>query len=224
VKLFVAVPAWDGRLYTETVRSLLNEQAAAVSVGDQIQFSFLSGCGCINQVRNQLVADFEASDADKMVFLDADVSWEFGHLLRLAHHPVNLVGGAYRLRKEPEEYPVIWLDRRELWTDKNGLLEVASLPAGFLAISRNAFSAFRKHYGDRRYINQGKEYYAYFHSPFTDKCLFGEDVRFCFEWRAMGGNVYLDPELTLGHVDGSKSYKGCIGTWLKSRTLEAVHA
>jgi len=217
MKILVAVPAWDGKIYADTVRSLLNEQVAAVSCGDEFQTVFLSGCGVINQVRNQLAADFLASDADRLVFVDADIAWNMGDLAKIAHHSAGVVGGAYRLKQDAEQYPVIWLDRPELWANEQGLLEVASLPAGFFAISRDAFMRFKEHFPDRAYMSDGREYFAYFHSPFRDNKMFSEDVNFCFEWREAGGKVWLDPELTLTHIEGGKRFTGCIGKWLKSR-------
>jgi hypothetical protein len=83
--------------------------------------------------RNQMVGDFLASDADKLVFIDSDVSWEPGSILKLAMHKADFVGGAYRLKQDEEAYPVEWVDPKgELWA-KDGLLEVAHLPAGSCA-------------------------------------------------------------------------------------------
>jgi len=217
LKILVAIPAWDGKICVETVGSLLNEQVVASSLGHELQTVFVPGCGVINQVRNSLVAQFESSDAEKLVFVDADVSWELGAMIKLASHPAEIVGGAYRLKTDVESYPVIWLDRPELWSNEHGLIEVASLPGGFLCISRAALEKFQKAYPDRSYLCEGKYYYAYFHSPYRDHKMFSEDVNFCFEWREAGGQVWLDPEITMGHHDGGKSFTGCIGAWLRHR-------
>jgi len=34
---------------------------------------------------------------------------------------------------------------------------------------------------------------------------------------AAGGRIWLDPELTLTHVDGGRNFTGRIGDWLRKR-------
>lgn len=217
MRIMVGIPVYDRKIHAETVRSLLNEQAAALAAGDEIQTIFAPGCSLITMARNHLVKEFMESDAERLVFVDADVAWEMGSLLKIAHYPVDFVGGAYRYKDEEERYPVLWLDRPEIWASEIGLIEVGSLPGGFLAVSRKVFEVLGDKFPGRGYSQEGKQFYAYFQAPFTEGRLFGEDAYFCVEWKAAGGQVWLDPELTLTHIEGGTQYKGCIGSWLKSR-------
>jgi len=217
LKVFVAVPCYDGTVGVETVRSLFDEQAVGMGAGVEVATAFLPGCSLISVARNELAQQFMDSDSDVMVFVDSDVSWDAGDLIRLATRPVDLVGGAYRLKKSEEAYPVAWLDRAELWAE-NGLLEVKHIPTGFMAIKRPVFEAFQKKYPERKYTNQGRKAFCYFHCPYEDGILWGEDSRFCHEWREMGGKVWLDPELSLLHTGGQQYFPGHIGKWLKGRT------
>lgn len=220
MRLFVAIPAYDGKVGVETVRSLLNEQGAAALLGVELQVGMLPGCSLITMGRNQLVADFLATDCDRMVFIDADVSWEPGDLIKLAMHPVDVVGGAYRYKKAEEDYPIRWLDKPELWADPDtGLLEVESVPGGFLAISRRAFNKLREWRPERAYEHEGRLFHGYFHAPVEAGRIWGEDTAFCNDWRVAGGEVWLDPQLTLTHVDGRQHYTGCIGDWLRARIV-----
>jgi hypothetical protein len=41
-----------------------------------------------------------------------------------------------------------------------------------------------------------------------------EDYAFCQRWRDIGGKVYLDVNIPMGHV-GPKMYHGCLGEWAK---------
>src|SRR5690242_768105 len=130
----VAIPAYDRKIHAETARSLLNEQAAALTLGDELQVMFAPGCSLISHARNQLARDFLLSDAERLVFLDSDVAFELGSLLKISKYPLDFVGGAYRYKDEAEGYPVTWLNKPELWTNEYGLLEVAGLPGGFLSL------------------------------------------------------------------------------------------
>ena len=215
--IFVAIPAYDGRICAETAKSLLREQYQAAAEGLLIEVALLSGCSLITQARNQLCRDFYESDCDRLVFIDSDVAWEPGALVRLAKHPVDVVGGAYRYKADEESYPVEWLDRPELRADPaTGLLEVASLPGGFLSISRAALDRLSDAYPQQAYTYKGHGYHGYFHAPIRGGGLWGEDAAFCVDWRNCGGQVWLDPELKLTHVGGHRRFEGCIGDWLRS--------
>jgi hypothetical protein len=219
LNIFVAVPAYDGKVTVETARSLLNEQMVAAGAGVEFKAVFLPGCSLITHARNQMAQDFLDSEADRLVFIDSDVSWEPGNLIRLASHPVDFVGGAYRLKQEPESYPVGWAEAPELWADPDtGLLEVASVPGGFLSLSRTVFERLRAAHPDRGYTHYQFQGHGYFHAPIHDGRLYGEDTAFCADWRATGGKVWLDPELTLTHVGGHTAFVGNIGSWLKGRS------
>lgn len=209
--IFVAIPAYGG-VTTETAQSLLNEAAAAREVGVEMRFAFLSGCSLITHARNQLAKDFLDSDCERMVFIDADVAWEPGAVLRLVSHGKDVVGGAYRFKSDDENYPVIWPDGAGL-VQEDGLIAVKSLPGGFLQISRAALEKLRR--WDREYVHHGQTFHGFFHAPIAEGMMFGEDAAFCFDWRRAGGQVWLDPELTLTHVDGIRKYTGSVGSWLK---------
>lgn len=216
MRIFVAIPCYDARVGIETARALLNEQCTAVSGGDDFKVVFLPGCSLVTIGRNQLVDDFLKSDSDRLVFIDSDVSWEPGSIVKIAHHPADVVGGAYRYKSDDENYPVGWIPG-ELWANDHGLIEVESLPAGFLAINKSVFYRLKEANPARRYTHMGHQAHCFFHAPFADGKMYGEDAAFCADWRAIGGKIYLDPELTLTHTGGQRSYTGNIGSWLKSR-------
>jgi hypothetical protein len=220
MKVVVAIPVYDGKLPVETVRCLIQEQSVANLSGDDILFQFLPSCSHPAMGRNQLAQQFLDSDADRLVFLDSDVTFETGSLLKIARHKDEFVGGAYRFKFEQENYPVGWLDKPDLWSDENGLLEVASLPGGFLSLSRKVFEKLKEAHPDREYEHFGKKAHCFFQMPFVGGNLYGEDSFFCKEWREIGGQVFLDPELNLTHWDFNRPFVGHIGKWLKNRSME----
>lgn len=229
MKIFVAIPAYDRKISVETARALLNEQAAAALSGIELTAHFLPGCSLITMARNQLADDFIASDADRLVFIDADLSWEPGSILRLCSSDVPCVGGAYRFKQAEESYPINWAPQ-ELTDEKRrfaeiGLMVVDGLPGGFMALTREALQQFRDVHGNRTYVHFERAAYAYFTAPFRDGRLMGEDNAFCADLQAAGVPILLDPSLILTHHDGSNDFKGCVGEWLRSRvnqTKEAV--
>lgn len=214
MKISVGLPVYDGKLMVQQVVSLLAETSIALLQGDTINVRFLGACTNLAFGRNQLVKEFLESDDDKLVFLDADVTFQPGDLLKLAHHPVDLVGGAYRLKQEKEQYPIA-LHKEPKELGPNGLVEVAMVPTGFLSMSRAVFERFKAHYPDRAYSTHGKPNYAYFQIPHRDGALYTEDAYFCREWREKGEKIYLDPELHLTHWAGNIPYAGHVGNFYR---------
>lgn len=216
MKILVAIPVYDGKLPVESVRCLMEEQALALAAGDDFQVRFLPSCSHAAMGRNQLAQDFMDSDAERLVFLDADVTFEPGAIVRIAHHKADFVGGAYRFKLEDESYPVGWFED-DLWSNEQGLIEVASLPGGFLSLSRTVFDRLKSAHPMREYEHFGKRAHCYFQMLFQDGHLCGEDSFFCKEWREIGGQVLLDPSIALTHWDFNRPYPGNIGKWLKRR-------
>jgi len=215
MRISVGIPIYDSNVQFTSVLALLAESRLAHQKGDTLTVRFLPGCCNLAKGRNQIVKEFLASDDERLVFLDADVTFSPGDLLKIAKHPADFVGGCYRFKRLEEKYPIGWLASGELWADENGLIEVASLPTGFLALSRNVFDKFKKSYPDRQYVIEGKESYCYFQIPYCDGNLYTEDSYFCKEWKQMGEKIYLDPDLTLVHWDGKIPYIGHIGNFCK---------
>jgi hypothetical protein len=216
MKISVGLPLYDGKLDHRLAACLLTEVLIAHLNGDILSLCMLGGCSDLARGRNQIVHEFLESDSDRLVFLDADVTFTPGSLVKIAHYPEDVVGGAYRLKEATEKYPIAFLeDRKELRANEHGLLQVRMVPTGFLSLSRNAFKKFREAYPGREYESRGVTQYCYFQIPYSDGALYTEDSYFCKEWHAIQGEIFMDPELTLVHWQGNIPYPGHIGNFLK---------
>lgn len=220
MKIFVAVPTYDGKLDVSVASCLMSEQTIAKMNGDVFQVKFLPGCSHPAMGRNQLVQDFLESDFDKIFFLDSDITWEPGMLTALCHFPKEFVGGVYRYKEEKEHYPVGWLpdpEKKGLWSDELGLIEVMTLPGGFCAISREAFGRIQRARPAKIYEHFGKYAYCHYEMPFDVGRLWGEDGRFCKDFREAGGKIYLKPDITLTHWDFKPTpFVGNLGKFLRA--------
>lgn len=220
MKVSVGLPVYDGKLPAQSAACLLAETSLACSHGDTLTVRFLPSCTNLAIGRNQLVKEFLESGDDRLVFLDADVTFEPGDLLKIAHHPVEFVGGAYRLKQDIERYPIQLLGHATE-PGPNGTIQVASVPTGFLALSRSVFQAFAARHPGREYGISGQRRYCYFQMPYADGALYTEDAYFCREWREMGGEIYLDPELRLTHWQGNIPYIGHVGEFYRRVSVPA---
>jgi len=96
--------------------------------------------------------------------------------------------------------------------DENGLAEVDAAPTGFMLIKRNVFEKFIEKDPDDWYIEEklgGAKAHNFFKCSIDKKqrLYIGEDWSFCEEWKALGGQVWIDFTIKLKHI-GSYSYEG----------------
>jgi hypothetical protein len=114
----------------------------------------------------------------------------------------------------------------------NGLIEVRSVGAGFMLLSRNVFSRIASESPSGRvqgngimtdWLSVGARPYLfdYFATRVNDDHMVGEDVGLCAKWRMIGGQVWLDPSIKLTHY-GMYAYTGDLMTQLIPRMGETA--
>jgi len=219
--VFIAIPAYTGQIHLGTMRSIMTDFLALQARGDQVTVFDECGNALLADGRAVMVTKFLEAGATDLVFVDSDVIWEAGALLRLVDAPVDFVAGIYPQRKDPISYSVQWVpERKELWADpETGLLEVAGVPAGFMRVTRAMLEKMIAAYPETEFHVEtmaDSKVYALFESWRDGNLKYGEDYSFCRRWREIGGKIWIDPEILMGHV-GFKTFHGHIGDWLRSR-------
>lgn len=181
--------------------------------------------------RNSLAAEVAMSQEnfDKAIFIDGDVSCDPGTIERLAEHPVDLVLGSYRLRNETGRYalrklpgPMECINPITGKPHPNGIAKIAAGPAGMMCVSRRCIEQMIRHHDNQWYGAPdvtGNKAWPLFEFDIIEHERISEDMNFCRKWRAIGGDVWLDPHLMLHH-HGDKTYSGRIADHLKE--LDAV--
>ncbi len=202
--LFIATPSHSGQVDCEYTKSLIETLPLLARNGIAFTHSFIMHNAIIQDARNRLVSWFVASEATDLLFIDADISWEPAAALRLAISPHDVIGGAYRQKREDAEmYNVAGMK-----PSAQRLIECDYLGTGFLKISRRAIEKLTAAHQDTKYQDDdGRDCYGLFDVQIEGGRIIGEDALFCQRWRATGGKVFLDPDMTLYHV-GAKSYRG----------------
>ena len=232
MKIFVAIPAYDGKVSICTARSLFNESKLEPLTGHYLKVTYLPGCSLISHARNILAQEFlDDPHADRMVFVDADVGWDAGLLTKLATYQHDVVAGIYRYKIEEEKYPMGFFTEVGETDLQNGLLTAAAIPMGFTAISRRALVELKEKTPERAYDFIGKRYHAFFENPFRPAngdmpaSLIGEDTAFSHLWRSHGGKIWVDPNMDLIHAEGLKEFKGNLHKFMvKHGATETVPA
>jgi len=212
IQIYIA--CGNGSVEISTVVSLLEEQAAISAAGHIVNVNLYPGDALIGRFRDMAVAKFlNETDGTDFVFIDADVGWSPGDVLKLCEYPVDVVCGAYRKRSDPEEYMVSFLDRPYLVTDgETGLLEVDKALGGFTRLSRACLERMRDHCTPYKMAGGGTAWEMFPCGVYEGE-YWGEDSSFFRIWREIGGQVWVDANLNLSHT-GKKTFTGNFAEWL----------
>jgi hypothetical protein len=216
--VFIAIPAYTGTIHLATMRSIISSLLDLTDRGDRITIFDESGNAMIGDCRGLIVSKFLETDCTHLVFVDSDVSWEAGGLLKLVDAGVDFVAGLYPQRRDPINFCCQW-DPSKKEFDLDELVEVHGVPAGFMCLSRAMLEKMVAHYPDTQFYCKeapGETVHDLFGAYRVGKFKFGEDYSFCRRWRDIGGKVFVHPHIKMGHC-GYKTFVGSVGDWLLNR-------
>lgn len=160
-------------------------------------------------INNTLTEIMERGDYTDVMMIDSDESWRPEDIVRLLLHPEEIVGGTYRMKNNADEYvgslkyedgvPV-----GRMLPDGTALLEAERLAGGFLRIKVSALRKWAAAYPDLISIEPDGtkvQFFSRLHAPDSEGRLFVycQDMAFSKRWRDIGGQLWLDPMVQVGH-------------------------
>lgn len=211
-------PVWQ---YTASLASTLlylQEQ------GVKVTFQFVVGNSVIHKARNELCAHFLMSDCTDLLFIDDDMQWAPEAIMRLLGSEQPLIGGVGRMRcQKPNSDPAVWCWRPihdaagSLIQDDMGAVEVRGFGAAFMMINKAVFAEMVTKHPEWKRTGMADwpkdlrdHYFEFFPASERDEIgELSEDYGFCHRWRQMGGQVWCDPTIRLGHV-GAFNFAGAV--------------
>lgn len=196
-KVLLATTCYD-KAATAYTFAIARSREALHREGIQTAYLILQGNCHVDDGRNSVVRDFLESDCTDLMFIDADVDFEPPHIVQLAKRELDVVGGVYPYRRDDSDnMPCRMMGERQMI---DGLIEVEGLPTGFLKIKRHVLEKIAAQ--SPKYFDGVRETALVFDrpDPGPDKTRWGGDIAFCNKWRAMGGRIFADAELRLGHT------------------------
>lgn len=199
--LFIATPCLDGNVSAHYTASLVRTMTALQQRGWRApRIDFEIGNSLIADARNKLVARFLASDSSDLVFIDSDLSWSADDLLKLASFDAPLVAGVYQ-RKSRTKIDFAVKFGAAIGMDAQGLIAVERVGTGFMRLRRDGVEKMVAAHPALRLERDG--FSALFDTSLVDGQFVGEDFTFCDRWRAIGGQVLVDPTMNFGHHGGA---------------------
>lgn len=171
----------------------------------------------VDRGRDRAAATLLESDCSHLLFIDADIEFTPEAIVRLLAHGKDFAVGAYRKKNERNEFAVSFLpdaDQQLEQCEETGCVKIARAGTGFMLIARPVFEQLREampqiHYTDHSALGGPRAMCAYFEHVIMDGRRWSEDYTFCERWRAIGGDIWLDPFVELSHW-GPHPWRGSI--------------
>lgn len=175
------------------------------------------GSPYISHARSKLLRKALDAGADAIIFIDHDLSWQPDALLRLLQVPDEVVSGTYRFKKTPEEYMGAVMVSNDGYpvSREDGCLEMFSIPAGFLKITRDGVCRFMRAFPELLYGETCTPFVDLFNHGAFEGVWYGEDYAFARRWREKCGKVWLIPNLQIDHHTATDSYPGHYSNYLR---------
>lgn len=231
MKILISTPAYGGVVTTGYTSSLMMSTFLAMGEGlvESCPVHFQAD-SLIHRARDRAADYFLRGDYDRLITIDADISWDYASFKRLITSPHDIIAGAYPLKAFPVVMNFNALPDRgqelfktargidfDAWkvfcakhTDANGIAEVQHVATGFMSVTRRVFEALAKDSGNYGTLDsvtgERRAFHHFYESGVHEGQLESEDWSLCRRAREAGFKVHLDTKMTLTH-HGNHSYK-----------------
>lgn len=165
------------------------------------------GCPYISNARATMLRKALDKQADVIVFIDYDLSWDAQDLLTLIETKGDVIAGTYRFKEEPEHYMGV-LTGSYPEVREDGCIKATRVPAGFLKITKECVDRFMEAYPELIYGPQFNPSVDLFNHGAYKRQWWGEDYAFSRRWVDCGGEIWIVPNLNLHHHSSDTVFKG----------------
>ena len=206
MKLFIATPAFDGRVHVPYAISIMETHTLLASKGIEVKANINTSGSLLVAERNRLNKAFLATDCTHMLCVDSDLGWPCHAVLAMLEHDVDFVAGLYPARGEKRFLfrPVVNEDQSIVKNEKN-LLKMNYIPAGFMMIKRHVIERMNSHFAHLYFEPKNEKLksengYCLFDTEVWEGEFWGEDYVFCRRVREAGFDIWVDPLIEFDHA------------------------
>lgn len=211
-KIMVGTPSYNGQVYVDYVRTLLDLTANGLSYS----WNVVIADSLVARARNTILTEFhQRADLTHLLYLDADVGIRGQDVRRLLEHGKDVIGAPVRLKIQGADKPVFSVG--EVLSRTGTLACVTRIGTGVLMLSRKAVDRLVEHAieDERTYavdpltvgdVPSGM-HYDVFRQGATDGKYVSEDYQVCHTLRALGFAVFADLGIRTKHF-GTYEFRG----------------
>ena len=234
IKLFIPLICYNRSAHTDYMMSILSLLNYCYQKNISASFYPIFWDSLISRARNAATAEFLASDATHLLFVDADIEFKPEDVVKLIESDKDVICSPYPkkyLKDNPysDGRPFEKVDfavSGEISVKDKNLYQINSVATGFLLIKKDVFNKIKDAHPEIEYTNDidgygvGKKMHDFFKiniNPETN-IYESEDWGFCTLWRGLGGQVFARGDISLTHW-GWHGYKGNFNNWLISNNI-----
>lgn len=226
-KIVIATPIFGGA-YGRYVASLAKTLHELGKRGIPHDYLVIDGDAYIHQARNTLALSFLSGDGDVLFFIDQDMGWSPEGFFRVALADKPVVAAAYPMKNNWGQWTAKIVEKDGFLSgtargDGDGyLVEAETVPMGFTRITRDALMVMREKRPECDFpspFSADRKFHRWFDTPYGERGVIGEDVWFSTEWRRIGGQLWIEPNVTLAHI-GQKAWEGNLHRALSEQMAE----
>jgi glycosyltransferase involved in cell wall biosynthesis len=209
MKVVFCVPSLEGPT-KPFIEALANSIGPVIDAGWEEGVAEERGCPYISSARATMLRKALDANADVIVFLDYDLSWQPDALLKLIETPGDVVSGAYRFKIEEEKYMgrLFEDERGRPIVREDGCVKAEWIPAGFMKITTETVHKFMEAYPELTFGPRYSPRTDLFNHGAFEGLWWGEDYAFSRRWNAMGGEIWVIPDLDITHHSKTAAFPG----------------
>jgi glycosyltransferase involved in cell wall biosynthesis len=240
MKVIIATPFYEMKAFSPYVSSLAATIKLLTMLGIEHEYWELAGDSYVARARNTICTKFlEDAEATDLFFIDSDMNWNADAFVRMLMLPEGVVGGSYPAKNMWETWtsiPVFNQENGKLipmgrpLQDGSALLKADTVATGFMRIKRQVLEGFRDHYVECRYKEPGadqsapdREYIEFFATVRENGLWYGEDRMFCKKLKEMGTEMFIYPNVQIGHFV-VKGWSGNYDKFLRGHRANSIGA
>jgi hypothetical protein len=217
-KVLICIPTYPTKEpYPETLAAIEAEKDHLTKAGWSSELLLQHGLPYISAARACLLHTALKREATDILFVDQDISWAPGSVVRILETEGGMVAGTYRYKGDEERYMGGLNEVRPGIAAKrpDGCLEAQMMPAGFLRVTRAAVNKMIVKYPELCCGEASNPHYDMFSHGVMDGVWQGEDAAACRRWWQMGEKVWCIPDLEITHHSKDKAYPGNLAKYLE---------
>jgi glycosyltransferase involved in cell wall biosynthesis len=189
LKISVAIVT-RGEVLIETMMCLIHALNRLSADKHHIHLNFRRGT-YIHDLRNQCFQTALEAEADYLIFIDSDVTFEPDSISRLLESQKDVIGASYNMKGLPLVSTVKFIDENGVLIEKQDVptdrpFKLFAVATGFMLIKMDS-------------VKKLVHPFDFARNP--DESLIGEDVNFCKRCRdELGLDIWCDLRIKVGHI------------------------
>lgn len=209
--IMVMMPCYGGKVFLETLESLLQLQREALENGIDILYHFNDKCSLISLGRSIMACNVYKTDDTwtHMLWIDADVGFTMDDVWKLLIADKDIVGGMYPFKR----FPIEWTSAPYPMTggkhEGDNLVQTDYVATGFMLIKREAYAKMHEQFKDELKFRYWDQDFVHLFEPIIDKdrdnLYLSEDYAFCKRAASAGLEAWVRNDVRLTHT-GSTVY------------------